>query len=43
MALAWWDWPHSELRTALENFRTLNAEAFLERYEGTAKGHKASA
>jgi len=32
MALAWWDWPHERLRTALDDFRTLGAEAFLERY-----------
>lgn len=33
IALAWWDWPHDTLRTALEDFRRLQAEAFLERYE----------
>lgn len=33
MALAWWDWPHDRLRAALEDFRQLSAEAFLERYE----------
>lgn len=32
MALAWWDWDHSRLRAALEDFRRLKAEAFLERY-----------
>jgi phosphonate metabolism protein (transferase hexapeptide repeat family) len=32
MALAWWDWPHDRLRTALDDFRSLGAEAFLERY-----------
>lgn len=32
MTLAWWDWPHERLRTALDDFRTLGAEAFLERY-----------
>ncbi|WP_436638160.1 DapH/DapD/GlmU-related protein [Microbaculum sp. FT89] len=31
--LAWWDWPHARLRTALADFRTLDAEAFLDRYE----------
>jgi len=35
-ALAWWDWPHDRLRTALEDFRTLDAEAFLDRYEPIA-------
>ncbi|MGJ8546219.1 MAG: chloramphenicol acetyltransferase [Sulfitobacter sp.] len=33
MALAWWDWPHDRLHAALDDFRTLSAEAFLERYE----------
>jgi phosphonate metabolism protein (transferase hexapeptide repeat family) len=33
MALAWWDWPHEALRAALDDFRSLSAEAFLERYE----------
>jgi hypothetical protein len=33
LALAWWDWPHDRLAAALEDFRTLAAEAFLERYE----------
>lgn len=33
MALAWWDWPHDQLRQALTDFRALSAEAFLERYE----------
>lgn len=31
-ALAWWDWPHSALRAALADFRTLDAEAFLAKY-----------
>ncbi|MFC6585477.1 chloramphenicol acetyltransferase [Sulfitobacter aestuariivivens] len=34
VALAWWDWPHDMLRKALEDFRSLKAEAFLERYGG---------
>ena len=33
LALAWWDWNHGRLRAALHDFRTLKAEAFLERYE----------
>jgi acetyltransferase-like isoleucine patch superfamily enzyme len=32
MAMAWWDWPHDRLRAALNDFRSLGAEAFLERY-----------
>ncbi len=31
--LAWWDWDHSQLRAALDDFRALEAEAFLEKYE----------
>ncbi len=33
IALAWWDWSHSALRAALDDFRALKAEAFLEKYE----------
>lgn len=33
-ALAWWDWDHARLRDALDDFRTLPAEAFLERHGG---------
>lgn len=32
-ALAWWDWPHDVLRAALDDFRTLSVEAFLDRHE----------
>jgi phosphonate metabolism protein (transferase hexapeptide repeat family) len=35
IALAWWDWPHARLRAALDDFRRLGAEEFLERYERT--------
>jgi len=34
IALAWWDWPHDDLREALSDFRSLQAKAFLEKYEG---------
>jgi len=34
IALAWWDWDHARLRAALEDFRALKAEAFLEKYGG---------
>ncbi len=34
IALAWWDWSHAALRTGLDDFRALRAEAFLEKYEG---------
>ena len=32
-ALAWWDWSHEQLRSALPDFRALSIEAFLEKYE----------
>jgi phosphonate metabolism protein (transferase hexapeptide repeat family) len=32
LALAWWTWDHAHLRDALQDFRSLQAEAFLERY-----------
>jgi phosphonate metabolism protein (transferase hexapeptide repeat family) len=34
LALAWWDWPHQALRDALDDFRALRVEAFLEKYSG---------
>ncbi len=33
IALAWWDWTHDRLRAALDDFRALSAEAFLDKYE----------
>ncbi len=33
-ALGWWDWDHEALRHALEDFRALPVEAFLERHGG---------
>lgn len=33
-ALAWWEWDHHRLRAALDDFRDLSAEAFLEKYGG---------
>ncbi|MCB6179772.1 chloramphenicol acetyltransferase [Rhodobacter sp. Har01] len=33
MALAWWDWPHDRLRATLDDFRSLSAEAFLEKHQ----------
>lgn len=32
LALAWWDWPHDRLREALDDFRTLDVDAFLARH-----------
>lgn len=33
MALEWWHWPHARIAAALEDFRRLSVEAFLERHE----------
>jgi phosphonate metabolism protein (transferase hexapeptide repeat family) len=33
IALAWWDWSHEPIRAALEDFRHLPVEDFLDRYE----------
>ena len=35
-ALAWWNWDHARLRARLDDFRTLSAEDFLDRYEASA-------
>ena len=35
--LAWWDWDHDTLRTALPDFRTLTVEAFLEKHEALSR------
>jgi phosphonate metabolism protein (transferase hexapeptide repeat family) len=34
--LAWWDWSHAMLRAALNDFRALPIEAFLDKYEPAA-------
>jgi hypothetical protein len=34
--LAWWDWDHDTLRSALPDFRTLAIEDFLAKYEASA-------
>lgn len=31
-ALAWWHWPQDKVKDALEDFRHLSVEAFIERY-----------
>lgn len=36
MSLAWWDWTHDQLRTALPDFRKLPVEAFIEKYNNAA-------
>ena len=34
VALGWWDWSHERLRETLDDFRSLKAEAFLEKHGG---------
>jgi hypothetical protein len=34
VALAWWDWPHERLRTALADFQRLTVTEFLDRHGG---------
>ena len=31
--LAWWNWPHAQLQSALPDFRALTAEQFLDKYQ----------
>ena len=33
LALGWWDWDHEKLHQALPDFRALEIETFLEKYE----------
>ena len=33
-ALAWWDWDHARLRSALDDFRSLSVDQFLEKHSG---------
>lgn len=32
LALAWWDWPHERIGLALEDFRNLSVQAFVQKY-----------
>lgn len=34
LSLAWWDWDHARLQSALPDFRALPIEAFLDRHGG---------
>lgn len=33
-ALAWWDWPHEQLKACMADLRALSAEAFVAKYRG---------
>ncbi len=39
--LSWWDWDHNTLHAAPPDFRTLEIEAFLEKYEAVARASSA--
>ena len=32
LALGWWDWPHGRIHEALDDFRGMAVEAFIEKY-----------
>jgi hypothetical protein len=32
MQIAWWDWSHERLAAALDDFRKLDADAFVEKH-----------
>ena len=32
LSLAWWDWEHARLAAAMRDFRTMSAEAFVEKH-----------
>ena len=42
LEIAWWDWPHEELREALDDFRALDAQAFVEKYRSSHAGRRAA-
>ena len=33
LRIAWWNWPHEKLRLALQDFRSLSAAEFVEKYD----------
>jgi phosphonate metabolism protein (transferase hexapeptide repeat family) len=40
--LAWWDWDHEALRSALPDLRKLTVEDFLEKYEVAARSGRST-
>jgi hypothetical protein len=40
--LCWWDWDHDALHAALPDFRKLEIEEFLEKYETTSSASRAT-
>ena len=40
IALAWWDWEHDRLRTALPDFRNLPVEHFIDKYRSAVSADR---
>lgn len=40
MRIAWWDWPREKLRSALNDFRSLEAGQFVEKYRELGDEHR---
>lgn len=38
LALGWWNWDHERLHAALDDFRKLDAQEFVDRYSGQMSG-----
>ena len=36
LRIGWWDWTHDQLEAALTDFRRLDIDAFIEKYDGAA-------
>jgi phosphonate metabolism protein (transferase hexapeptide repeat family) len=43
MRLAWWNWSHDRLRAALPDFRNLDIEVFLDKYEAASSASRLAA
>jgi phosphonate metabolism protein (transferase hexapeptide repeat family) len=42
LEIAWWDWPHVELKEALDDFRALDARAFVEKHRNSHRAERAA-
>ncbi len=40
LRIAWWDWPRDRIRRALDDFRSLDAPAFVEKYDTGASARR---
>ena len=39
LRIQWWHWPHDTLRRRIHDFRTLDIETFVAKYDETVKNH----